>query len=91
MQETLVYPQADSTDIGVLVDWVYYHDAMARFTMHHWRHKSVAVQDGGYGSEKFRQSRLLGVRQVSLTSLHHPFLRFAYDLPAENEISESFP
>lgn len=90
MQETLVHPQARSTDVGILVDWVYYHDALARFTMHHWRHKSVAVHDSVYGSEKFQQSQRLGVRPVSLPSLPHPFIQFAYDLSAKNEISESF-
>ncbi|KAI0869826.1 fungal-specific transcription factor domain-containing protein [Hypoxylon argillaceum] len=27
-----------------LVDWVYYHDSMSRFTLYHWRHKSLAIE-----------------------------------------------
>ncbi|KAF7562897.1 hypothetical protein G7046_g1234 [Stylonectria norvegica] len=34
----------DQPDIGVLVDWVSYHDAVSRFTMRHWQHKSVVKE-----------------------------------------------
>ncbi|KAI1419556.1 fungal-specific transcription factor domain-containing protein [Xylaria sp. FL1777] len=31
------------TDNGDLLDWVYFHDSMSRFTLYHWRHKHLAV------------------------------------------------
>lgn len=33
--------KSDQSDIGNLLDWVYYHNALSCFAMHHWRHKSV--------------------------------------------------
>ncbi|KAJ9155453.1 Zinc-finger transcription factor [Pleurostoma richardsiae] len=35
--------KSDESDIRDLLDWVYYHNVLAQFAMHHWRHKSVAV------------------------------------------------
>lgn len=30
------------SDIGHLLDWVYYHDALSRFPLRHWQHESLA-------------------------------------------------
>ncbi|KAH8683782.1 fungal-specific transcription factor domain-containing protein [Ilyonectria robusta] len=36
--------QSDQSEIGHLLDWVYYHNALSRFAMHHWCHKSVDLE-----------------------------------------------
>ncbi|RYC65036.1 hypothetical protein CHU98_g1145 [Xylaria longipes] len=36
--------QLDHTVTGKLLDWVYYHDSMSRFTLFHWRHQYPTVQ-----------------------------------------------
>lgn len=35
--------QADQSDIGCLLEWIHYHDALSRFSVHHWRHKSLTL------------------------------------------------
>lgn len=35
---------SQESDVGHLLDWVYYHDALSRFSMHHWRHKSLTLE-----------------------------------------------
>ncbi|KAH8891149.1 hypothetical protein GQ53DRAFT_687393 [Thozetella sp. PMI_491] len=35
--------QSHESDIDYLLDWIFYHDALSRFPMHHWRHKSLAL------------------------------------------------
>ena len=39
LQGILLQQQSSSTDIEVLLDWVYYHEALAHFTNTHWRNK----------------------------------------------------
>ncbi len=31
-------------DYGDLLDWVYFHDSMSRFTRYHWGHKYLAAK-----------------------------------------------
>ncbi|KAH6888442.1 fungal-specific transcription factor domain-containing protein [Thelonectria olida] len=33
----------DKSKMNHLLDWVYYHNALSRFAMYHWRHDSVAL------------------------------------------------
>ncbi|KEY74832.1 hypothetical protein S7711_06518 [Stachybotrys chartarum IBT 7711] len=33
--------KSDEADIGTMLDWVYYHDTLARFTIRHWQHKKM--------------------------------------------------
>ncbi|KAI3325555.1 fungal-specific transcription factor domain-containing protein [Xylariaceae sp. AK1471] len=61
--------QSNQSDIGNLLDWVYYHDALSRFTKYHWRHKSVALEVTDTTS-----SNLLGV-QHSLLAKYRPMSR----------------
>ncbi|KAK8139352.1 hypothetical protein PG984_002732 [Apiospora sp. TS-2023a] len=34
----------DHSAYGFLLDWVYYHEALSRFAVRHWRHKSLALE-----------------------------------------------
>ncbi|KAF2972199.1 hypothetical protein GQX73_g1501 [Xylaria multiplex] len=36
--------QLDGSDGGMLLDWVYYHDSLSRFTLYHWRHNDVTLE-----------------------------------------------
>lgn len=36
--------QSDHSITRQLLDWVYYHDSMSRFTLFHWRNQNPAVQ-----------------------------------------------
>lgn len=33
-------------DLAILLNWVYYHDVLARFTLNHWHRETVAVALG---------------------------------------------
>ncbi|WQF85883.1 Putative zn(2)Cys(6) fungal-type DNA-binding domain, fungal transcription factor [Colletotrichum destructivum] len=33
--------QPHESDVGHLLNWVYYHETLSRFAVHHWRHKSL--------------------------------------------------
>ncbi|KAK8041776.1 hypothetical protein PG993_006299 [Apiospora rasikravindrae] len=35
---------SDQGAFGYLLDWVYYHEALSRFAVRHWRHKSLALE-----------------------------------------------
>ena len=53
IQGTHLDQQIDLSDISSLVDWAHYHDALSRFVMHHWRHRSVASSSkDGFDSEQ---------------------------------------
>lgn len=47
MQETLLEHEFQLHDVRVLVDWVYYHSALARFTTLHWRQKALELNAKG--------------------------------------------
>ncbi|KAK8124427.1 uncharacterized protein PG998_000186 [Apiospora kogelbergensis] len=51
---------------GYLLDWVYYHEALSRFAMRHWRHRSLALEDSDS-----RNSGTLGLQCPPLTR-HRP-------------------
>jgi hypothetical protein len=34
--------QDGNSDLGTLLDWVYYHDVLARFSIRHWHKGSLA-------------------------------------------------
>lgn len=42
VQTTCLKNQWHESDIGRLLDWVYYHDALSRFPLRHWQYKSLA-------------------------------------------------
>ncbi|KAH6653261.1 fungal-specific transcription factor domain-containing protein [Truncatella angustata] len=42
IQATRLEDQLQDGDIAYLLEWVYYHNALSRFSMHHWRHKSLS-------------------------------------------------
>ncbi|KAG8163033.1 hypothetical protein KVR01_007511 [Diaporthe batatas] len=41
IQTTGLRDQPCGSNAGHLLDWVQYHETISRFTMHHWRHKSL--------------------------------------------------
>lgn len=41
IKATYLEEHADEIDIGHLLDWFYYHEALSRFPLHHWRQKSL--------------------------------------------------
>lgn len=41
IQGTGLRDQPYGSDAGQLLDWVQYHETISRFTVHHWRHKSL--------------------------------------------------
>ncbi|TGJ78719.1 hypothetical protein E0Z10_g10049 [Xylaria hypoxylon] len=44
VQRARVGSQFESGGGSMLLDWVYYHDSMSRFTLYHWRHNDLAVE-----------------------------------------------
>ncbi|KAL9477680.1 hypothetical protein ACSS6W_007521 [Trichoderma asperelloides] len=43
-QATGLKDQAHKNDTAHLLDWVYYHNALSRFPIYHWRHKSLPLK-----------------------------------------------
>lgn len=41
IQATELKDQPYKSDAGHLINWVQYHETISRFTVHHWRHKSL--------------------------------------------------
>lgn len=41
IQATQIKDQPYESETGHLINWVYYHETISRFTVHHWRHKSL--------------------------------------------------
>ncbi|KAL0942978.1 uncharacterized protein CTRU02_200864 [Colletotrichum truncatum] len=41
IRATQLNDQPHGSDTGHLLNWVQYHEVISRFTMHHWRHKSL--------------------------------------------------
>lgn len=41
IQATQLKDQPYESDTGHLINWVQYHETISRFTVHHWRHKSL--------------------------------------------------
>ncbi|KAK7908752.1 hypothetical protein PG985_016055 [Apiospora marii] len=35
---------SDHSSYGFLLDWVFYHEALSRFAVRHWRHRSLALE-----------------------------------------------
>ncbi|KAH7016430.1 fungal-specific transcription factor domain-containing protein [Microdochium trichocladiopsis] len=66
VQATSIRDQSHDSDIGHLLDWVHYHDALSRFPVQHWQHKSLArdVPNSKFGNP-------LGEPHMSLTR-HRP-------------------
>lgn len=46
-QTTSVGHDLQASSSNHLLSWVYYHDTMSRFTIHHWRDRSLVSIDGG--------------------------------------------
>ncbi|KAI1187216.1 fungal-specific transcription factor domain-containing protein [Nemania serpens] len=44
IQHAQLGTQSDSIGTSNMIDWVYYHDSLSRFTLYHWRHKSLAAE-----------------------------------------------
>ncbi|KID85784.1 Zinc-finger transcription factor [Metarhizium guizhouense ARSEF 977] len=42
VQTTCLKNRWHESDIGRLLDWVYYHDTLSRFPLRHWQHESLA-------------------------------------------------
>ncbi|KAK8872548.1 fungal-specific transcription factor domain-containing protein [Apiospora arundinis] len=53
-------------EFGYLLDWVYYHEALSRFAVRHWRHKSLALE-----TSDSKSSRDLDLQYPSLIK-HRP-------------------
>lgn len=51
IQATHLKGQSYESDTGRLLDWVYYHDALSRFAVHHWRHKSLVAKASDRNSD----------------------------------------
>ncbi|KAI0434405.1 fungal-specific transcription factor domain-containing protein [Xylaria sp. FL1042] len=43
IQRARLENQSDLSGNEDLLDWVYFHDQMSRFTLYHWRHKHLAI------------------------------------------------
>ncbi|KAK3941283.1 arginine metabolism regulation protein II [Diplogelasinospora grovesii] len=41
IQATQLQDQPCESDTGHLLNWVHYHETVSRFSVHHWRHKSL--------------------------------------------------
>lgn len=44
IQATDLIGQSKEPDVGNLLDWIYYHDTLSRFSVHHWRHKTLTLE-----------------------------------------------
>ncbi|KAJ3541913.1 hypothetical protein NM208_g4379 [Fusarium decemcellulare] len=44
IKEAQLESQTGQSDVVNLIEWVSYHDALSRFTMRHWRHRSVLTK-----------------------------------------------
>ncbi|KAH7327722.1 fungal-specific transcription factor domain-containing protein [Stachybotrys elegans] len=44
IQETRLEQYLEKKDISTLLEWVYYHDALSRFSVKHWRHRSASLE-----------------------------------------------
>ncbi|KAI0181362.1 fungal-specific transcription factor domain-containing protein [Hypoxylon sp. FL1284] len=47
VQATYAKGQLCESDFGPLLGWVYFHDSLSRFPMHHWQHASLAREIPG--------------------------------------------
>jgi hypothetical protein len=61
-QANSLQDQSQECDISVLLDWVYYHNALSRFTQHHLRRKPLALE-----STNMDDSGADGLQYQSLT------------------------
>ncbi|KAI1778172.1 fungal-specific transcription factor domain-containing protein [Hypoxylon cercidicola] len=68
VQATCLETQSCESYFGHLLDWVYFHDTLSRFPMHHWQHGSLTREapDTNYCSPR-------GVRYPALAR-HRPAL-----------------
>lgn len=67
LQVTRLTDRSNDSDIGRLLDWVYYHDAVSRFPTHHWRRKPLSLEATGSDSlisQGLRSPPLAKRRQV---------------------------
>ena len=56
---------SESGDIGLLIDWVSYHDVMARFSSRHWRHESIAINEASDRFQSLKKSPCVRDKLVS--------------------------
>lgn len=56
VQTTCLKNQWHESDIGCLLDWVYYHDALSRFPLRHWQHESLAREFSETKDSHFRDT-----------------------------------
>ena len=69
VKDTRLKYQSHEIDVSHLVDWLYYHELLSRFSMHHWRYKSsnlVAPYMNHPGPRDLQYSALLKHRPVCL-------------------------
>lgn len=68
IQATGLRDQPYESDAGHLLDWVQYHETISRFTVHHWRHKSLALSTtsirNGHRAQGFQFPSLTKYRPV---------------------------
>ncbi|KAH8646015.1 fungal-specific transcription factor domain-containing protein [Tricladium varicosporioides] len=68
VETTCLKYQSNESDIGHLLDWLYYHDLLSRFSIHHWHHRSstlVAPYINYPGPQDLRYSHLAIHRPAS--------------------------
>lgn len=66
IQATRLKDQPYESETGRLLDWVHYHDTISRFTVHHWRHKSLVP------TVSSRNNRRAPVLQYPPLARHRP-------------------
>jgi hypothetical protein len=88
-QATSVKDQSQESDIGYLLDWVYYHNTLSRFSIHHWRHKALspratAAQNLNPGEElqypSLARYRIVKLTENSYEQFHDYRLIYIYRL-----------
>ncbi|KAJ3541190.1 hypothetical protein NM208_g4721 [Fusarium decemcellulare] len=71
VQAAQLKDSSPESDTSHLLDWVYYHEVVSRFAVHHWRHKSLTQSP----------SSMAGVSQSSQL---FPLARYRPNLPSPN-------
>ncbi|KAI1873906.1 uncharacterized protein JN550_003175 [Neoarthrinium moseri] len=68
VQSALLVQHVNESDIGSLLDWVYYHHAVSQFATFHWRHKSVVLSATDAATADLGGNRLLPFAKESPVS-----------------------
>jgi hypothetical protein len=77
IQATRLKDQSHNSDIGHLLNWAYYHDALSRFPTHHWRRRALDLEatDPNYSFSRGLQSSPLA-RHRPVCSFRIPMRTF---------------